>query len=519
MTPKLQNMTIRHKLIFMTMIICVGALFLTAGMFIAWEWISLHRSLLLDLSTKAEMVADNCKAALAFEDVKDAKESLKSLRVEPSIVFGCIYNNKERIFAAYSRNDADIHFIKFQQNGYSFANKSLTVFKPVVLDGETVGTVCLQSGLNSVYRMLTRSVSTTISVLLMVSLLAYLVSSRFQKIISSPILSLANVAKAISGRKDYSVRVPEHGSDELGLLVNAFNEMLGQIQQRDLMLVDTNEQLELRVQQRTAELTKEISERKQAEEALEILNEELENTVEKLTLSNRELGDFAHITAHDLKAPLRAIGTLASWISTDYADKFDEQGREQVKLLVTRAERMSKLIDSILQYSEVGRVVSEKEIINLNTLTEKIIAEMAPPENIEIVVRRELPAVECEKNRIIQILQNLIGNAVRYMDKPHGRIEIDFAEENEFWKFSVSDNGPGIEEKYFEKIFRIFQTLKPRDEIESIGIGLAVVKKIVEVYGGKVWVESELGKGSTFFFTFPKSKKDSIKLQAQSACN
>ena len=507
--PKLRNMTIRHKLTSITMLICIGALFLTGSMFIAWEWTSLRRNLLLDLSTQAEMIADNCKAAVAFEDVKDAEEALRSLHVEPSIVFGCVYNGEDRVFATYSRDSADIHFAVLQKSGYSFGDNALTVFRPIILDEETIGTVCLQSDLAPVHRVLARSVGIIIAVLLITSLLAYLVSSKLQRIISGPILSLAKIAKVISEQKDYTVRVPEHSTDEVGVLINAFNLMLGQIQQRDLILVDTNEQLELRVQERTAELTREVTERKQAEEALEVLNEELEATVEKLTLSNRELRDFAHITAHDLKAPLRAIGTLAGWISTDYADKFDEQGREQVRLLVGRAERMSDLIDSILQYSEVGRIVNDSEQINLNTLIAEIIGQISPPENIEIIIKRELPTVTYEKVRMIQVFQNLLSNAVKYMDKPQGRIEVDYIEEDDSWTFSVADNGPGIEQKHFEKVYQIFQTLKPRDEIESPGIGLAVVKKITEVYGGKTWVESKPGKGSTFFFTLPKSRKNS----------
>ena len=170
---------------------------------------------------------------------------------------------------------------------------------------------------------------------------------------------------------------------------------------------------------------------------------------------------------------------------------------------------MSDLIDSILQYSEVGRIVNDSEQINLNTLIAEIIGQISPPENIEIIIKRELPTVTYEKVRMIQVFQNLLSNAVKYMDKPQGRIEVDYIEEDDSWTFSVADNGPGIEQKHFEKVYQIFQTLKPRDEIESTGIGLAVVKKITEVYGGKTWVESKPGKGSTFFFTLPKSRKNS----------
>jgi len=256
---------------------------------------------------------------------------------------------------------------------------------------------------------------------------------------------------------------------------------------------------------RWKELRREVTERERIERELETLNRKLEATVEKLALSNRDLQDFVHMTAHDLKSPLRAIGTLADWLSADYGDKFDEAGQEQIKLLVGRTERMSKLVDGILQYSEVGRLEQKVEEVDLNTLLTEVIYEINPSENIEITVENKLPTVICERTGMMQIFENLLNNAVKHIDKPELQIRVGCIEEQDFWKFSVADNGPGIEEKYFEKIFKMFQTLLPRDEIESTGVGLAVTKKIIEVYGGKIWVESKIGNGSTFFFTFPKA--------------
>ena len=207
-----------------------------------------------------------------------------------------------------------------------------------------------------------------------------------------------------------------------------------------------------------------------------------------------------------MKAPLRGIRTLTDWISTDYADKLDEKGKEQMDLLSGRVDRMRNLIDGVLQYSRVGRVQEKMAQINLKELVPEVIDMVAPPENIEIIVENELPVVVCEQTRIIQLFQNLLSNAVKYMDKPDGQIKVGCVEEDGFWKFSVADNGPGIEEKYFEKIFQMFQTLSPRDEYESTGVGLTVVKKIVEMYGGRVWVESKIGEGSTFFFTLSKQE-------------
>jgi PAS domain S-box-containing protein len=244
---------------------------------------------------------------------------------------------------------------------------------------------------------------------------------------------------------------------------------------------------------------RDITERKKAEHR----QAELLNRLEKI---NQELNDFAHIVSHDLKAPLRGINALAKWISTDYADKFDKEGKKQLDLLCNRVDRMHDLIDGILQYSRVGRVKEEKVRVNLNELVPGIIDLVAPPENIIITVENELPVIECEKTRIAQVFQNLLSNAVKYMDKPQGDIRISCVEEGDYWKFGVADNGPGIEKKYYEKIFQLFQTLASRDESESTGIGLTVIKKIVEMYGGRIWVESKVNQGSTFFFTLPKQE-------------
>jgi PAS domain S-box-containing protein len=256
-----------------------------------------------------------------------------------------------------------------------------------------------------------------------------------------------------------------------------------------------------------------IMERKRAEQRQAELLKEVES-------ANRELKDFAYIVSHDLKAPLRGVKTLAEWISTDYADKLGEQGKEQIRLLMGRADRMQKLIDGVLEYSRVGRVKENRAVLNLNKVVAEVIDMIAPPENIIITIENELPTIECEPTRIAQVFQNLLSNAVKYMDKPQGQVRIGCVEEDGFWKFSVSDNGPGIEEKHFEKIFQIFQTLAPRDDVESTGVGLTVAKKIVELYGGRIWVQSKVGQGSTFFFTLPKQEVGvgCAKLEANITC-
>jgi PAS domain S-box-containing protein len=257
-------------------------------------------------------------------------------------------------------------------------------------------------------------------------------------------------------------------------------------------------------QQVVIAVARDITERKKAENTLEELNSALETTNLELIRTNKELQEFAYITAHDLKTPLRAIGTLADWLLLDYADKFDEQGKENVRLLFAKAKQMTSLIDDILRYSGVGQNAQNSQEINLNKILSEVISEIAPPENIHVAVNDSLPTLICQKTHIIQILQNLISNAVKYMDKPEGRITVGCIEQDDMWRFSVADNGPGIEKKYYDRIFKIFQTLAPREGVESTGIGLSIVKKLVEINKGTVGVTSEVGQGSTFYFTFPK---------------
>ncbi|MFC1636339.1 PAS domain S-box protein [Planctomycetota bacterium] len=252
-------------------------------------------------------------------------------------------------------------------------------------------------------------------------------------------------------------------------------------------------------------VARDITERKKAEQTLEELNTALETTNLELIRTNQELQEFAYIAAHDLKTPLRAIGTLADWLSVDYADKFDEQGKESVRLLTEKAKQMSSLIDDILRYSGAGQNTPKSQEVDLNRVISEVIKEIDPPEHIDVIIENPLPILIGKKTHIIQIFQNLIGNAVKYIDKPKGQIKVASVEKDNMWMFSIADNGPGIEKKYFDKIFKIFQTLSPREGVESTGIGLSIVKKLVELNKGSVWVVSEVGKGSTFLFTLPNT--------------
>jgi len=225
-------------------------------------------------------------------------------------------------------------------------------------------------------------------------------------------------------------------------------------------------------------------------------------TLEKI---NRELDQFAYIISHDLKAPLRAISNLSVWIEEDLEGKLDDGSLKNFDLLRSRIKRMESLITGVLEYSRAGRIKSELQPLNLNALVREIFEQIAFPENFTIEIQEDLPTLAGEKIAIEQVFSNYISNTLKYNKNEAPFIKIKAWDEGNFYRFSVSDNGPGIDPQFHNKIFEIFQTLNARDQVESTGVGLAIVKKIVEEKGGRVWVESSPGEGAEFFFTLPKN--------------
>ena len=255
-------------------------------------------------------------------------------------------------------------------------------------------------------------------------------------------------------------------------------------------------------QQETSDLFKEIEEKNRY---LSRTLKELEATQEQLIESNIELKQFASVISHDLKAPLRSIGTLVDFIEIDQRERLEPEGIKQLDLLKNRTLRLNNLINGILNYSRLGKETEEKQIVNTKNLVHTVIDMLAPPENITIEVSDDLPNIEGEPTRMQQLFQNLISNAIKFIDKPVGHISVSCTERMEAWQFSITDNGPGIAEKHHDRVFKIFQTLKPKDKMENTGVGLTIVKKIVEMHEGKIWIESVPGERTTFHFTIPKA--------------
>lgn len=255
------------------------------------------------------------------------------------------------------------------------------------------------------------------------------------------------------------------------------------------------------------ELDRRIKTEKSLEERaqeLEWLNQEYVKTTALLKKRNQELDRFAYVTSHDLKAPLRAIANLATWLGEDLDGQIPEENQQQLKLMQSRVTRMNGLIQGLLEYSRVGRQKISAETINVGDLVREVIDSLAPPSEFTIVVAPDMPVLTTDKLPLNQVFTNLISNAIKYHPHDSGNITISVTEQDKFYEFAVADDGLGIDPKYHDRIFGIFQTLQARDTIESTGIGLSIVKKIVEGRGGKIRIKSQLGEGSTFYFTWNK---------------
>ncbi len=605
-----RHYSIKNKIIGIVLLITLSTLGIGFTIAIYKDVQYFKADLINNMNLTARLISEYCIGPLIFDDKKNVVELLSRLQAIPYIMNGYIYDEVGNLYAAYDRNLHDRPVLESSSSPtIFFRDRYLYVTQPIIYQDVNYGTIFLRA---STRQLDQKNFYNLLTMLLLMSVLmgiSYFLAWKFQSIISSPLLELAAVTEKISREDDYSLQVVYEGKDEIGLLVDGFNNMLKQIHQRKLerdqaeqalrkgkaklrtiiesspnailvpdlsgRIVECNQaSIELfglfdregligqngigliipeerllarenliKVRQQLSQkniqyhlikpdgtifpaevsasliqdpdnaseafviLVKDITAQKQAEAKITQLNAELERRVIERTMeletANNELKEFAYIVSHDLKAPLRGISQLAQWLIQDYASHFDAPGKEMLNLLIGRAKRMSNLIDGILQYSRVGRSKVNYVTVDLKKLVQEVIDLLTPPAHIRIEIVTDLPVVMGDNVRLEQVFQNLIGNAIKFMDKADGLIHVGCDEADQFWKFWIKDNGPGIELKYHERIFQIFQSLVPRDELESTGIGLTLVKKIITLYGGKVWLESEIDAGTTFYFTLP----------------
>jgi len=243
----------------------------------------------------------------------------------------------------------------------------------------------------------------------------------------------------------------------------------------------------------------------QMRESLRKASDENEKYILEIEKINKQLDEFVYIVSHDLKAPLRGISTLTTFIEDELATQPNEKIKELLVLMKNRTNRLQNLITAVLEYSRLSSTKGAKENVNVSELLDNILDLIVPPENFRVIKQGNFPTLFTERVKLQQVLQNLISNGIKYNDKANGQVSISSFENGKHVRFDIQDNGIGIGKEYHEKIFGIFQTLEPKDKNDSTGIGLTIVKKLIEQQGGAITLESELGKGSCFSFTWPKN--------------
>lgn len=452
-----------------------AVLVLTCGFYLAFELLTSRRTLVVQLTTLGRVIGSNSTAALAFNNAEDAEQILSALAAEPHIAAAGLFTTDGRLLAKYpAQLDATSlpRPVAPLPSAPQFSRDGLSAFQPVQQDGKTLGTLYLRSDLGALWARLRLFSGMVLVLVAAACTLAYFVSERLQQQISQPILALESTARAVSDRRDYSVRATKQGDDEVGRLTDAFNHMLGQIEQ-------LNRELEARVLARTSELQ----------------------------AANRELEAFSYSVSHDLRAPLRHIGGFAAMLDRHAMASLDEKGRRYLTVIQDSTRRMGQLIDDLLQFSRHGRAELRREPVKLDELVAEV-RQGLQGESAGRTITWEvepLPVVAGDTALLRQVITNLLGNAVKYTRRqPEARIHVgtERGTGDEAIVF-VRDNGAGFDMQYADKLFGVFQRLHRDDEFEGTGIGLATVRRIVQRHGGRVWAKSAIAAGATFYIALP----------------
>ncbi len=440
------------------------------------EVVTLRALLARELATRAAILAANSSAALAFQNPEDASQVLAGLRTDPSIVAAALYDNNGGLFATYpTRSSAGLVPASSGTTGNPMERASLLVSRPVVEGNRRLGSLILRSDLRTLDERVRVQVMAILVAVLGSMGVAFALSTWFQGRIAQPVRILAETAKAVSERKDYSLRARSVSDDELGVLAEGFNDMLAEIQRRDA-------ELEQRVADRTA----------------------------ALEASNKELEAFSYSVSHDLRAPLRAIDGFSKALLEDCGQELDEVGTKYLDRVRNATRQMGELIDDLLNLSRLSRAELRRERFDLGAVAKEVAGELqrAQPERrgIEFVIADGM-TVEADAQLLRIVLDNLLRNACKFTAKhPQARIELGQKQEGGRRIFFVRDDGAGFDMAHANLLFAPFQRLHRQSDFEGTGVGLATVQRIIHRHGGQIWAEGAVERGATFFFTLSEAK-------------
>ena len=474
--------SISERLTWMNMLVSGIALLLACLAFMGYNLITFRRSAVENLSTQAQMIGANTVSALLFNDSQSAENTLSILHSAPNVVSATIYSPDGKPFVSYQRQagtpeHTPLEIPQYQLENHRFGLSEVELARVILFKGQPAETVYIESDLESLYARLERYAELATAVLIVSLLAAFSISGLFQRAISKPLTNLAETARIISRDRDYSVRAMlDVNVGELAVLTQAFNEMLVQIQHREKALRDSHEELEDRVRERTTQLA----------------------------ATNQELESFSYSVSHDLRAPLRSIDGFSQALIEDYGDKLDANGQDCLRRVRAATQRMSDLIDDMLNLSRVTRSEMRKEKVDLSALAASVVRELRqeqPRPSVEVVIENDLVA-DGDAQLLRITLQNLLGNAWKYTSA-HPRAKIEFGRHQNGGEpaYFVRDDGAGFDPAYTHRLFGAFQRLHGVKEFPGTGIGLATVQRIIRRHGGKVWAEGAVEKGATFYFT------------------
>lgn len=499
LTPK---RSLRHQIVSITIISSTIAIIAAWGLMFGTELAALRKSVVVDLSVKADIVGKQCSAALLFDVRKDAEEILSSLRADPQIEYAAVLTDKGELFAQYWRSDIplDGRYSYKLEEGHYFGLNRVALYQNVMLQGKRIGVVTIQSDQQRFKVLLLRYFGAAAIILTTSLLFVYVLASRLQSRITRPVSDLVHMMQLISDTRDYSLRAADVGLEELGSLARGFNEMLSTIQDRDQQLNAQRTDLERSV----ADLKRLAAELQEANRKLKTLDEMKSN--------------FISVASHELRTPLTSIKAFIELMLM----KPTMDGERKSKLLsVINAEsdRLTRLVNDLLNLSRIehGSMVWNIAKVSLTDIIQTVIDNLMPiaqERGLTLIASRPpmLPPVRGDHDRLQQVVTNLVSNALKFTARG-GKIQVSVHLEyvpRPQIVVSVTDTGIGIPENDLEIIFDKFQRSDDlaTSTIEGSGLGLAIAREIIEYHGGRIWAESINRKGSTFTFTLPISASD-----------